>query len=54
MATDANSDTSKPAKPLRPAKDVEEKMQPLSRDAFKNLLKRAITAPASKPHPKST
>jgi hypothetical protein len=41
-------------KPLHPAKEVKEKMRPLSRRGFYDLLKRAINSPASKPHQKST
>ena len=39
------------AKLLRPSAEVEAKMQPVSRDAFHGLLRKAITAPSLKPHP---
>jgi hypothetical protein len=54
MAESAANGPHKTHKPLRPAEDVKAKMKPISREAFKNLLKRAITPPAPKPAPKST
>ena len=38
------------AKLLRPSAEVEVKMQPVSRDAFHSLLRKAITAPSQEPH----
>jgi hypothetical protein len=38
---------------LHPKPEVEKKMQPITRGAFKSLLKRAIATPALKPAPKS-
>ena len=50
MKADENPRTSKP---LHPLPETKEKMRPITRAGFRNLLKRAITPPASKPHPKS-
>ena len=54
IEADANAPKSK-STPLTPSPKVKERMKPISGDAFKNLLKRAIsTPPAPKPAPKST
>ena len=38
---------------LKPSKEVEKKMQPVARDAFIHLLRRAATQPAPQSHPKA-
>lgn len=38
---------------LRPSKEVEAKMQPISKASFAELVKRAVSSPALKLSPKS-
>ena len=56
MSRQAESDepNTKNNKELKPLPETEKKLQPISKQGFHNLLKRAITPPVSKPHPKST
>jgi len=49
MATDTTGNANQSTKPLPPAKDVEEKMRPMTRKAFGEMLKRAFTGQAPKP-----
>jgi hypothetical protein len=48
-AKNQESDTCATRKVLKPSKEVEEKMQPLARNAFDNLLRKAVNSPAQKP-----
>ena len=55
MSRQADSDQpNTKTKELKPLPETEKKMEPITREGFHNLLKRAITPPVSKPHPKST
>jgi hypothetical protein len=51
MAKDTPGDKNKSTKPV-PAKDVDEKLRPMTRKAFGEMLKRALTGNAAKPDSK--
>lgn len=50
-----NSSDAKPnaSHELKPSKEVESKMRPLTADTFNNLLKRAATQPVQRSAPKA-
>jgi hypothetical protein len=51
MATETPGDKNKSTKPPS-SKDVDEKLQPMTRKAFGEMLKRALTGNAKKPDSK--
>jgi hypothetical protein len=53
MSGNSGSDEPNAKHELKPSKEVESKMRPISADSFHGLLRRAATQPVRSPAPKA-